>query len=201
MHALIAALVLLQAQDHPEPAQARLPQFIMDALASPFAVRAVLYIAKDGSIERSKVVLQRAGMPDWIHEVADRKLGKGDDVSFEAETYPDGSEVYEVTRRVDGRPKKLSVRRDRTVRYVETTVDRASVPPSILESLAKLDVFRPEEWLKREGETVEYHVRGSVAGFPHKARMREDGTLKSFARNLPAEVEVSLTSKPEPAAK
>ena len=210
MKTLIAALALiagspLLAQDKPEQtpdqAGARLPKFIMDALTSPHAVKAILTLAKDGTIERAKVVLQRGGMPDWIHAVADEKLGKGDDLSFEAEWYSDGGEVYEVTRRVEGKPKKISVRADRTVRYVETSVDRASLPPTVVENLAKLNVFRPEEWLKREGENVEYHIRGTVAGIPHRARVRDDGTLKSFDRNLPAEVEVALTSKPEPAVK
>ena len=185
-----------------ETADARIPKFIMDALASPCALRAKLYIARDGTVERSKVFLAREGMPEWIHAVADEKLGKGESLSYEAEVYADGTAVYEVVRRIDGKPKKVSVRRDRTLRYVETTLDAAVVPAEVSATVGKLDGFQADEWRRRDGDNSrEFHVRGSVVGIPHRARLRADGTLMSVDKLLAAELEVSITSKPEPAAK
>lgn len=216
MKTLIATIALIAgysalAQDPQEPqaplepceiTDAKLPKFIMDALSSPHALKAKLYVGKDGTIDRSKVFLARAGAPDWIHAVADEKLGKGEELSFEAEVYADGTEVFEAVRRIDGKPKKISVRRDKTVRYVETTVDRASVPAEVAATLAKLEGFQADEWRRREGDNLsEFHVRGSVVGIPHRARLRADGTLMSVDKHLAAELEVAITSKPEPAAK
>lgn len=210
MKTLIATIVLIAgysalAQDPLEPCEtsdAKLPKFIMEALSSPHALKAKLYVGKDGTIDRSKVFLARAGMPEWIHAVADEKLGKGEDVSYEAEVYADGTEVFEVVRRIDGKPKKISVRRDKTVRYVETTVDKASAPAEVAATLAKLEGFQADEWRRREGDNLsEFHVRGSVVGIPHRARLRADGTLLAVDKHLAAELEVAITSRPEPAAK
>ena len=79
--------------------------------------------------------MKREGLPDWVHEMADEKLGKGEDVEYEIEVYPDGSEVYEVYRTVDGREKQLSVKPDRTVYYIGTELNRTS-PTSCARSTA-----------------------------------------------------------------
>jgi hypothetical protein len=182
--------------------EGKIPKFIMEALTSPHAMKAKLYITKDGSIDRSKVVLQREGMPEWTHPIAEDKLGTGEDVSYEAEVYADGTAVYEICRMVDGKPKKVSIRRDKSVRYIEMTIERDAVPEEVAATVAKLQGFKADEWRRREGENLsEVHVRGSVAGIPHRARLKSDGTLLSVDKHLAAEVEVSITSRPEPAVK
>jgi len=183
------------------PARPKFSKFIMDALSSPHALKGKLYVSRDGTVERSKVYLKREGLPEWTHEVADAKLGKGEDLSYEVEVYGDGTEVFEISRRIDGKPKKVSIRRDRQVRYVETTVDRTSLPAVVSATLAKIDGFQPTECHRRDGEkTAEFHIRGIIAGVPHRARIGADGTLQSLDRHLAAEMEVSVIVS-EPAAK
>lgn len=191
--------------DAPETQKAssgpKFPKIIMDALASPHALKGKLYVARDGTVERSKVVLKREGLPEWTHAAADAKLGKGEDLAYEVEVYGDGTEVFEISRRIDGKPKKISLRRDRQIRYVETTVDKAALPAPVSATLARLDGFQPDECRRREGENIsEFHIRGAVAGVPHRARIRADGSLLSLDRRLAAEMEVSVTVT-EPAAK
>jgi hypothetical protein len=173
----------------------------MDALSSPHALRGKLYVSRDGTVERSKVFLKREGMPEWTHEVADAKLGKGEDLSYEIEVYGDGTEVFEISRRVGGKPMKVSLKRDRQVRYVETTAERKSLPAPVSAALEKIEGFQADEFRRRDSEKgAEYHVRGSIAGVPHRARIRADGTLQSLDRPIAAEMEVGVIVS-EPAAK
>lgn len=190
------------AADSSTTDKCRIPKFIMNAFASPHAIRGKLYVAKDGTIDRSKVYLKKEGVPGWTHVLADERLGKGEDLSFEAEVYADGTEVYEISRRIDGKPRKISIRLDKKVRYVESTLDRASVPASVSTAVTKLEGFQADDWRRRDGENIaEIHVRGTVGGVPHRARFRVDGTLMSVEKHLPAELEVAITSILEPAAK
>src|SRR5213078_4517644 len=99
----------------------RIPEFAMKALAAPTASKAGLFISKDGAITRYAVHLGREDVPVYLHSMADEKIGKGEDIAYEAEIYPDGGEVYEIYRRVDGKEKQLSIlHRDRSVKYVGT---------------------------------------------------------------------------------
>jgi len=179
----------------------KLPKFIMDALNSPHALRGKIYIGRDGTVERSKVYVKREGLPEWAHQVADTKLGKGEDIAYEIEVYADGTEVYEIARMVKAKPTKISIRRDQQVRYVETIVDRSTLPAPVAATLGKIEGFHIGECHRREGENVaEFHIRGTIGGVPHRAMIRADGSLHSVSRHLPAEFEVAVTM-PEPAAK
>lgn len=181
---------------------AKLPKFIVDALASPHALKARLHVSRDGTIERAKVFVTREGLPDWTHAVADEKLGKGEDVSYEVEVYGDGTEVYEICRQVDCYPRKVSIHRDRNILYVETGVDAASVVEAISTALGKIPGFKPEEYFQRDGDgTVEYHVTGTLLGIPHRARITADGTLRVLEKRLAAELEVGANIGTEPAVK
>jgi hypothetical protein len=198
--AALALCPLAFAQDPAPVPGSKFPKFIMDALSSPHALKGKIYISRDGTIERTKVHLKKEGLPDWTHQVADEKLGKGEDIAYEVEVYGDGTEVFEIARRVDGKPMKVSIRRDRQVRYVETTVDRASLPAAVSAALGKIEGFQPDECRRRQGETTEFHIQGAIAGVPHRARIRADGTIQSLDRRLAAELEVAVLVS-EPAAK
>lgn len=186
------------AQDTPPP---KFPKFIMDALSSPHALKAKIYVARDGTIERSKVYVMKDGIPAWAHAVADDKLGKGDDLAYEVEVYADGTEAFEISRLIGMKPKKVSIRRDRQVRYVETIVDKASLPAAVAATLGKVEGFRAVEIHRREGENLsEFHVKGIQGGAPHRVMIRADGSLQSVSRHLAAEMDVAVPA-PEPAAK
>ena len=186
----------------PQGAGPKFSKFITDALNSPHALKGKLYVSRDGTVERSKVYLKKEGLPDWTHQVADEKLGKGEDIAYEVEVYGDGTEVFEIARMVKGKPKKLSLRRDRQVRYVESIVDRTSVPAPVLATVTKIEGFHVGEFHHREGEHLsEFHARGTISGVPHRAQIRADGSLLSLSRPLPAEMEVPAVMKTEPAAK
>ena len=179
-----------------------LPRFIVEALSSPYAIKARLHVSRDGTIERAKVCLTREGMPEWTHDLADQKLGKGEDVSYEVEVYEDGTEVYEICRQVDCYPQKVSMHRDRNILYVETGVDASSVIEAIATTLSKIPGFKPEEYYQRESDgTVEYHVVGTILGIPHRARIMADGTLRVLEKQLAAELDVSASTGTEPSVK
>ena len=179
----------------------KFPKIIMEALGSPHALKGKIYVSRDGSIERSKVYLKREGVPDWALAVADEKLGKGDDIAYEVEVYSDGTEVFEIARLVKGKPKKISILRDRQIRYVESIVDKSAVPAPVSATLAKIEGYHVGEIHYREGEKIsEYHVRGTISGIPHRALIRADGSLQSLSRHLAAEMEVAIIVS-EPAAK
>jgi hypothetical protein len=180
----------------------KLPKFIVDALASPYALRARLHVSRDGTIERAKVCLKREGLPEWTHDLADEKLGKGEDISYEVEVYGDGTEVYEICRQVDCYPQKVSMRRDRNFLYVETGVDASVLPEAVSTTLSKILGFKPEEYYRRDGDgTSEYHISGALLGIPHRARIMADGTLCILEKQLAAELEIGANTKSEPAVK
>ncbi len=209
-HFLVVAVALALgplafAQEPPQAAKEttlpKFPKFIMDALGSPHVLKAKIYVLRDGTIERSKVYVKREGIPDWAHAVADDKLGKGDDLAYEVEVYADGTEVFEIARLVGMKPKKVSIRRDRQVRYVETIVDKAAVPAAVAATLGRIDGFRAVEVHRREGENLtEFDVRGIMGGTPHRVMIRADGSLHALSRHVSAEMDVAVPS-PEPAAK
>src|SRR6185503_6705169 len=98
-----SAVVVGYAQDRPtisEPG-ATLPEFARRSLASPHARKAALVVSPAGRISKSTVYVAREGIPSWAHAMADDTMGKGEDLAYEVEVYPDGSEVYEIYRKVE----------------------------------------------------------------------------------------------------
>ncbi len=180
----------------------KLPKFIVEALASPHAIKARLHVNRDGTIERAKVYLKRDGLPDWTHDLANEKLGTGEDLSYEVEVYGDGTEVYEICRYVDCHPQKVSMRHDRNIQYVETGVDASVLPEAVSTTLSKIPGFKPDEYYRRDADgTSEYHVTGAMLGIPHRARIMADGTLRTLEKQLAAELEISAFTGTEPAVK
>ena len=191
---MFALLLLAAVQDAPE---ARIHPFILKALMSPHAKASNFFVSADGRVVRSGVHMKREGLPDWVHRMADEKLGKGEDVDYEIEVYPDGSEVYEVYRTIDGREKQLSVKADRTVYYLGTEHDRTSLPEAVADTLRKLDGFDARQCVAKEGPTFfEYHVKGRMNGGEVRARIGKDGGLIALQRRIHSVIEVET---PRPA--
>ena len=186
---LIAALAL--AQEDQEDQQGQLHPFIASALASPHAIRSNFFVGREGRVVRSSVYLKKEGIPGWVHEMADRKLGSGKDLLYEAEVYPDGSQVYEVYRKVEGREKQLSVRLDGTLFYLGTELDPADLPASVACAVADLPGFEAKSCVSKEGPAFhEYHLKGTREGIEVRARIDKGGRLIALQRRVPSTIEV-----------
>ena len=186
---LIAGSLAWQSQE----SRPRIPDFPMKALASPSAVRANFFISRDGTITRYTVHVGPEALPEWITKMADEKIGKGNDLDYEIELYPDGSEVYEVYRRIDGRELQLSVHADRTVKYVGRELDPKELPEKVAAAMRGVKGFIAEKCIHKEGpKFVEVHIKGSIGGLPHRLRISGDGRLLSVQRRLPGEFEVAV---------
>jgi len=193
--ALAAAAAVLgawQVQDSREQ-KARIPEFPMKALAHPSATRAGMFVSRDGTITRYTVHVGPDAIPEWVSRMADERIGKGEDLEYEMELYPDGSEVFEIYRMIDGREKQLSVHADKNVKYVGRQVDEKDLPDRVAATLRGVRAFAPEKIIFKEGPRFsEVHVRGRIAGVPHRVRISGDGRLISVQQKVPAEVELAI---------
>ena len=193
--ALAAITIVLSAwrlQDSREP-KARIPDFPMKALALPSATRAGMFVSRDGTITRYTVHVGPEAIPEWVSRMADERIGKGEDLEVEMELYPDGSEVFELYRMIDGREKQLSVHADKTVKYLGRQVDEKDLPDKVGATLRGIRAFAPEKIIFKEGPRFsEVHVRGRIAGVPHRVRISGDGRLISVQKKVPAEVELAI---------
>jgi hypothetical protein len=186
---IVASLAAWQS----ESSKARIPDFPMKALAGPGARRANFFVSKDGTITRYAVHVGPEALPEWITRMADEKIGKGEDLDYEVELYPDGSEVFEVYRRVDGRERQLSVHADRSVKYIGQEFDPKELPDKVRAALRGVKGFITEKCVFKEGpKFAEVHIKGSLGGSPHRLRLSADGRLLSLQRRLPGEIEVAV---------
>lgn len=189
---LLSCLALLQ-EGAVQDDQGRLHPFVAKALASPHAIKSNFFVTADGRVTRSSVHVKKEGIPDWVHAMADEKIGKGEDLDYEVEVYPDGTQVYEVYRKVNGKERQLSAAADRTVYYIGLEQDVASLPPEVASTLAKLEGFEAKRCVVKEGATFhEYQVKGTLNGGELRARLGKDGRLIALQRRLPSEVEVEM---------
>jgi hypothetical protein len=188
---LLASLALVQ--DSPSKEQGKLHPFIAKALASPHALKTNFFVTEEGRVIRSSVHVKKGGLPDWVHAMADEKIGAGDDMEYELEVYPDGSEVYEIYRKIDGKERQLSVRPDRTIYYIGAEIEPEALPKAVSATLEKLQHFEMASCVSKEGATFhEYHVKGTLDGQPVRARIAKDGRLIAVQKRLPSEVEVEV---------
>jgi hypothetical protein len=187
-----ASLGAWQLQDSRE-AKARIPDFPMKALSHPSASRAGFFVSRDGTIMRYTVHVGPDAIPEWVSKMADERIGKGEDLEYEIELYPDGSEVYEIYRSVDGREKQLSVHADRSVKYIGRQTEEKDLPDKVGATLRGIKAFGPEKIIFKEGPKFsEVHVRGRIAGVPHRVRISGDGRLIAVQKKVPAEVELAI---------
>lgn len=176
-----------------DPGRARIPEFPMKALATPGATKANFFVSRDGTITRYAVHVGPEALPEGMSKLADEKIGKGRDLAYEAELYPDGSEVYEIYRKVDGREKQLSVHADRSVKYIGTEVEEKDLPAKVGAILRGVKGFTMDKCMFKEGpQFAEFHVQGWIGASPHRVRISGDGRLLSVQRKVPAEVEVAV---------
>jgi hypothetical protein len=171
----------------------RFPEFAMKALAAPTASKAGLFLSKDGAITRYAVHLGREDVPVYLHSMADEKIGKGEDLEYEMELYPDGSEVFEVYRKVQGKEMQLSVHADKSVKYVGREMDPKELPGKVGAGLRGVKGFTAEKAMFKEGpKFAEYHIKGNLGGTPHRVRLSGDGRLLSVQRKLAGEFELAV---------
>jgi len=180
-----------------EPAQdsalLKMPAFPWRALSSPLARKASLWTTPDGRLSRYTVGVDKSALPDWVPAMADARLGRGPDLECEIELYPDGSEVYEIYRKVDGRDRQISVKADRSLYYVGTEQDAGKLPEAVAAAIRGLKDVVVEHCMLKEGPQVaEYHLRATVEKAPCRIRVSKDGALVAVQRRIPAEVEVPL---------
>ncbi|HVE38283.1 MAG TPA: hypothetical protein VNM14_00260 [Planctomycetota bacterium] len=190
----LAALAFAIGQESRLLPDNRIPEFAMKAFAAPTASKAGLFITKDGAITRYAVHLGREDVPVYLHSMADEKIGKGEDITYEAEIYPDGSEVYEIYRRVEGKEKQLSVlHRDRSIKYVGTQMEEKEIPEKIQAAIKNVKGFTFEKCIFKEGSRfAEYHVKGLIAGTSYRARIGREGNLLSLQRRIAGDFEVAV---------
>jgi len=171
----------------------RIPEFPMKALQSPHVMRGKLYLAADGKVEKYTVYVTKDGVPAWVHEMADEKIGKGEPHSFEVEQYDDGSNVYEVKRKVGGKLMELSVRTDRSIKYIERQLEEKDIPEAGRAVIKSVANFMPEGYFIKEGPAMaEYQIRGKIGELQHRIRLRKDGSLVAVQKFLPATFEIAV---------
>lgn len=189
---IAGSLAAWRTQDSREP-KPRIPEFALKALSHPTASRAGIFISRDGTLTRYAVKVGPEAMPEWIAAMADERIGKGEDLEYEVELYPDGSEVYEIYRLVDGREKQLSVHADRNVKYVGRQMEEKDLPDRVGATLRGVKSFLPEKIILKEGPRfTEYHVRGRIGGAPYRLRMSGDGRLIALQKKVPTEIELAV---------
>ena len=164
-----------------------IPDFIRSHLSSPHALKAKLYVAPDGQVRKYAVYVAKDAIPAWVFEIADAELGPGEDTEFEVEQYENGDQVYEITRVVDGQPKELSVKLDKTVKYVETAIAPDALPAPVKAAVEGVSGFAPELYLTKKGPDLElYQVKGLKDGASYRLDLAADGTITSQSRDLDA---------------
>lgn len=173
--------------------EAPIPDFIHQQLASPHALRAKLYVAADGHVRKYAVYVTKEAIPAWAFEMADAELGQGEDKEYEVEQYEDGDQVYEITRLVDGAEKELSVKLDKTVKYVETPIAPDALPAPVKAAVEGVSGFVPEQYLAKKGPDLEhYQVKGTKDGARYRLDLAADGKIESQSRDLDAGLVVDV---------
>jgi hypothetical protein len=179
------------AEDEPPAVSVpALPSFVLEALQSEGAQSVKLYFAKDGTIRKSAVYVTKETLPDWVHTMADEKLGQGKDEEYEVEEYRDGAQAYEITRKIKGVSQELSVTVDKTVRYIEKKLKKKDLPENVAAAIQGLEGFKMDEAESKTlpDGTVEYEVEGTEGGINVQYKMSAAGEILSQSRMFTAKV-------------
>ncbi|MCA9540634.1 MAG: hypothetical protein KC620_17165 [Myxococcales bacterium] len=150
---LIALTLLAGCAGQPPPTPA-VPPFVAQALTGAHGLRGKFYLTADGRFEKFVAYVERDAMPDWIHPLADEKLGAGEEVDFEVEQYADGARAYEVTRLVDGRKAELSVTPEQQIRYVEREVPLDALPAPVKQAVDAMAGVTIDHVEQKEGPGI-----------------------------------------------
>lgn len=175
-----------------EPA---LPAFPLAALNGPHALRAKLTIDDDGRFSKYVVYVDRAAVPDWVHALADKELGQGEDVEYEVEQYADGAMAFEVTRKVGENTVELSVDSvERSKRYIERKdLPLNQLPPKVRKAAEEVTGFALERYDRKErvDGSVSHELHGKLADREHTVCVAEDGQIVTQTVDLPATLKVA----------
>lgn len=188
---ILVLMTLVGCAGSPEPRPAALPGFVIDAMQAPTALRAKLYVAADGTLEKTVAYVDRAAIPDWVHAMADAELGAGEDTEYEVEEYADGTRAYEVTRTVDGLKAELSVTPDRALRYTERALADGAIPAPIKAAVDGLEGWTITRVEHKKGPAIDqYEAVGTQGGVEYRAVIDPAGKVIARARRLPAVLQI-----------
>lgn len=179
----------------PAAAMGRVPEFPWAALKGPHAVKVKVYVAPDGSFAKWTVHVTRAGMPEWVHPIADQELGKGEDVEYEVEQYASGDTVYELTRRVGGKRIEVSLRStDHKRVYIERKdLELDALPAPVKQAVASVAGFVAKACSTKtyvSPASTLHEVEGELAGAPYTIFVTPEGKITVRRTTLTAEVKV-----------
>jgi len=175
------------------PGAAGIPDFVLQEMTGAHALRAKLYVATDGHLRKFTIYVNHDAIPDWVHTMADEKIGSGADASYEIEQYENGDQVYEISRIINDHPVELSVRTDKSVKYIETWLDPEVLPASIQAAMAETAGFVLERASIKEGPGLKvYQLRGTKDDVEHRLVFSDAGELMYTSRALPAKLELDL---------
>jgi hypothetical protein len=175
------------------PGAAGIPGFVLQEMKGAHALRAKLYVATDGHLRKFTMYVNRDAIPDWVHSMADEKIGSGADSSYEIEQYENGDQVYEISRIVNDHPVELSVRTDKSVKYIETWLDPEVLPDPIKATMAEVAGFVLERASIKQGPGLMlYQLRGKKNDVEQRYVFSEAGELMHDSRALPAKLELDF---------
>lgn len=172
------------------------PEGPREVLFDPEVKQAKLYFEDAGNVTKYVAYVDAQALPAWVLQMADEKLGPGEDLEWEIEYYGDDRQVYEVTRRTEEGVRVMSVGSDRTIYYLDYVIDAAELPRAVsqrVEQFAGLQIDAAARKEYRDG-SVRYLVQGMFHGGRHRLLLSEEGELISHHRTVPAVIEVPVHS-------
>lgn len=178
------------------PTCVAVPEGPRDVLFAENVERATLYFDAEGNVAKYTAYVKATAIPAWVVQMADEKLGPGDDVEWEVEYYGADHKVYEVTRKLpDGGVKVLSASDDRQLFYVQTELQPSAVlPEPVSKRISEINGFKLTQLSRKEyGDgTVTYQARGLLSGQDHQLTLSDSGELRYHTRSVPAKIEIPV---------
>lgn len=170
------------------------PQGPREILFDPDVKRAKLYFEDAGNVTKYVAYVDVAALPAWVLQVADEKIGPGEDIDWQIEYYGADRQVYEVTRRTEEGVREVSIGQDRTVYYLHYVIDPADLPEPVAERVDQFVGLKIEEAARKEyaDGSVRYLIEGELQQGKHRLLLSDQGELLSHHRSVPAVIEVPV---------
>lgn len=174
--------------------RARIPDFVWKAAKSQETQKIEMKIGPCGKLARVSATVAKANIPEWVLKLADDKIGKGEDKSFEVEVDDQGEEVYEVTRNINGLEVELSAKaKSQTFKYIERQVQWEVLPAPIRAEVEKMSGFQTKEAGMKEGPGIkEFEIEGRWNDAEYSLYFDEAGKLLGKYLLPKAEVKIAL---------
>ncbi len=172
------------------------PQGPREVLFDPNVERARLYFEDGGNVAKYTAYVEAKALPAWVVQMANEKLGPGEDLEWEIEYYGADKQVYEVTRRTADGIREISVGDDRTVFYLHFVIEPSELPDAVRERVQQFAGLKMTEAARKEytDGAVRYLVRGEFHGENHRMLLSDTGELLAHTRAVPAVIEVPVRS-------